>query len=443
MPPTWILGRSDKGWMTAEAFLEYISDDFNKWLIQEGIPKPVIVFIDGHKSHMSLPLSEFCDSNGIILYALPPNTTHMLQPADVSVFRPLKQEWKSTVRRWLNRPENINSTVTKLNFCTLFQDTLQGTNMTTQIKNGFRKCGLYPLNPDNIDYSKCVKNTLEKKLLNQQLEQNSPDIKNGINEAHLEIAKQIIKKIEPKLESYGISVQVISNEIDELKPQQIQDHHEIVVGTILPMDELTLVPVQDVILEAIDDGNQNVTPGQDERTEGYENLEEDNMNVNQDDENLENKKIVARNNTESESIEVTEKNESHILQQGQRLVHNESIPEKEQNPSVVLVSTEYKSESNKNEKQIENQSDLEMLTRKVPILDPFESHLSFPNAVEKSETRKNKPKLPSAISSQAWRNYYLKKDQEKQEKVENIKMRKLQKQENMRKKQKLTLKKKE
>lgn len=134
MPPTWILGRSDKGWMTAEAFFEYISDDFNKWLIQEGIPKPVIVFIDGHKSHMSLPLSEFCDSNGIILYALPPNTTHMLQPADVSVFRPLKQEWKSTVRRWLNRPENINSTVTKLNFCTLFQDTLQGTNMTTQIK---------------------------------------------------------------------------------------------------------------------------------------------------------------------------------------------------------------------------------------------------------------------------------------------------------------------
>ncbi|KAJ8965729.1 hypothetical protein NQ314_003935 [Rhamnusium bicolor] len=123
MPPTWIFGKSDKGWMTGETFFEYIANDFNKWLIQEGIPKPVIVFIDGHKSHMSLSLSEFCDANGIILYALPPNTTHMLQPVDVSVFRPLKQEWRTTVRRWLNKHENVNSSVTKFNFCTLFEET--------------------------------------------------------------------------------------------------------------------------------------------------------------------------------------------------------------------------------------------------------------------------------------------------------------------------------
>ncbi|KAJ8914047.1 hypothetical protein NQ315_017566 [Exocentrus adspersus] len=53
---------------------------------------------DGHKSHMTLPLSRFCKQQDIILYALPPNTTHILQPADVSVFKPMKQEWKDTVK---------------------------------------------------------------------------------------------------------------------------------------------------------------------------------------------------------------------------------------------------------------------------------------------------------------------------------------------------------
>ncbi|KAL1487765.1 hypothetical protein ABEB36_015600 [Hypothenemus hampei] len=32
---------------------------------------------------MSIELSEYCDNNGIILYELPPNSTHIMQPADV------------------------------------------------------------------------------------------------------------------------------------------------------------------------------------------------------------------------------------------------------------------------------------------------------------------------------------------------------------------------
>lgn len=43
---------------------------------------------------MTMPLSEYCQRNGIIVYALPPNSTPIMQPADVSVFKPLKAEWK-------------------------------------------------------------------------------------------------------------------------------------------------------------------------------------------------------------------------------------------------------------------------------------------------------------------------------------------------------------
>lgn len=76
--------------MKSCTFFEYISNGFNNCLGDNHVEKPLLLFIDGHKSHLNTYTSEFCEKHGIILYGLPPNTTHMLQPADVSVFRPLK-----------------------------------------------------------------------------------------------------------------------------------------------------------------------------------------------------------------------------------------------------------------------------------------------------------------------------------------------------------------
>lgn len=45
--------------------------------------------------------SEFCRETRIILYALLPNTTHILQPADVAIFGPLKKKWFRETRQWL------------------------------------------------------------------------------------------------------------------------------------------------------------------------------------------------------------------------------------------------------------------------------------------------------------------------------------------------------
>jgi hypothetical protein len=119
MPPSWFLGRSETGWMRSEVFFEYIANGFNSWLNEQKVPRPVLLLIDGHRTHLTLELSQFCSENGIILYALPPNTTHMVQPADVSVFKPLKTEWKKTLRYWQSKPENTNKVLTKRPFCPL------------------------------------------------------------------------------------------------------------------------------------------------------------------------------------------------------------------------------------------------------------------------------------------------------------------------------------
>lgn len=99
-PVNWSVGISDSGWQTQKTFYDYITNIFYNWLIQEKTQLPIILFIDGHHSHVSLTLSDFCADHQIELIALYPNSTHLTQPMDVGVFKPLNSSWKQTVRDW-------------------------------------------------------------------------------------------------------------------------------------------------------------------------------------------------------------------------------------------------------------------------------------------------------------------------------------------------------
>ena len=117
--------------------------------------------MDGHKIHLTLQLSDFCSQHGIILYCLYPNATHLLQPADVSVFKPLKSLWKSHVREW--QTQNLGKSLTRVHFATILDKAVRQIGRLT-ISNGFLACGLFPLNPDAIDYTKCVSRVTESSL---------------------------------------------------------------------------------------------------------------------------------------------------------------------------------------------------------------------------------------------------------------------------------------
>ncbi|XP_067205209.1 uncharacterized protein [Linepithema humile] len=92
-PKGWSIGKTENGWMTSKSFFEYIVNVFYPWLIQQNIEFPVILYMDGHSSHFTLPLSTFCREKNIILIALFPNSTHVIQPLDRTFFRPLKKAW--------------------------------------------------------------------------------------------------------------------------------------------------------------------------------------------------------------------------------------------------------------------------------------------------------------------------------------------------------------
>ncbi|XP_053621416.1 uncharacterized protein LOC128681499 [Plodia interpunctella] len=154
VPSGWGIGHTESGWMNMAAFYEYVANCFYPWLIQHNIQFPVALFLDGHTSHISLPLTVFCKEKGIILIALLPNATHVLQPLDVSVFRPVKGTWRTVVHDF--RVQNNFAKLRRIDFAPQVDICLKKTLVSQTIKNGFQCCGLYPFGPDNVNYDKLL-----------------------------------------------------------------------------------------------------------------------------------------------------------------------------------------------------------------------------------------------------------------------------------------------
>lgn len=62
MPQDWVLGKSGSGWMKGDVFYKYVVNAFDEWLNKNHIKRPVLLLIDGHKSHTTMALSEPCEA---------------------------------------------------------------------------------------------------------------------------------------------------------------------------------------------------------------------------------------------------------------------------------------------------------------------------------------------------------------------------------------------
>lgn len=159
MPADWAIGKSDTGWMTGQTFYEFVANIFHPWLIKHNIPLPVILFVDGHVSHLTMELSEFCSQSNIILVALYPNATHILQPLDVGIFHPLKNAWKNGVHNFRN--ENEGAKLKRENFAPVLKKVMDDAITSVIVASSFRTCGIFPFDANGIDYQKYFKTKTE------------------------------------------------------------------------------------------------------------------------------------------------------------------------------------------------------------------------------------------------------------------------------------------
>jgi hypothetical protein len=94
-PPGTLKLVAESGYMNTELFLEWLRHFQN--FVKATAQDPVILVLDNHISHCSLPAIIFARERQITLLTLPPHASHKLQPLDKAFFGPLKTAFSSEV----------------------------------------------------------------------------------------------------------------------------------------------------------------------------------------------------------------------------------------------------------------------------------------------------------------------------------------------------------
>ncbi|XP_057294608.1 uncharacterized protein LOC130623134 [Hydractinia symbiolongicarpus] len=150
-PTNDLYAHSPNGYMDIELFKQWCE----KLFIPQTryIQKPILLILNGHGSHLDIEMIDMLVENQIHLYCLPPHTTNILQPLDVSIFKPLKVHFSKITDnlKLATMGHTVPLTVCKTNFTAIFKAAFEGSMGIPIIKNGFRKTGICPFNPDAID----------------------------------------------------------------------------------------------------------------------------------------------------------------------------------------------------------------------------------------------------------------------------------------------------
>lgn len=204
LPKGWHAAVSESGWINSEIFFDYISQKFYPWLVENGILTPIILFVDGHVSHRSLELSQFCLDKKIILVSFLPNMTHICQPMDVVAFGPVKNNWVKILKAFRNSHQELNRMPRDL-FCQLLGKCVNESLNPELLKTSFVKTGLNPFDANSFDYSKL---STEEESAEDVENVNSHIRSSGIQSDHFldHLEKSIESKLPGRLEEFKNTV---------------------------------------------------------------------------------------------------------------------------------------------------------------------------------------------------------------------------------------------
>ena len=144
--PGTLYGLSETGWMNRELFSAWFSGHF---LPNAPSARPLLLLLDGHTSHYSLPMIKEAAAEKVLIFALPPNTTHLTQPLDKGCFAPLKMHWKQICQSFTAK--NRGRAITLYDFSSLFSEAWCKGMSAKNVMSGFKVCGVYPFNREVFD----------------------------------------------------------------------------------------------------------------------------------------------------------------------------------------------------------------------------------------------------------------------------------------------------
>ena len=104
--------------------------------------------MDGHSSHYCPQTIRFAAEKDVILFTLPPNTTHITQPLDKGCFGPFKSAWKESVHKYMI--DNPGKVVTRYTFSPLFCEAWMKSMTVKNILSAFKIAGIQPFDRNAV-----------------------------------------------------------------------------------------------------------------------------------------------------------------------------------------------------------------------------------------------------------------------------------------------------
>jgi hypothetical protein len=159
----WKFEATENAWTSDEVAVKWLETVF---LPQTATLEPRLLILDGHGSHETTDFMYSCFQNNVYLLFLPPHTSHVLQPLDLSVFSPLKSHYRKEVG-FLGLLTD-SSPIGKQNFLSCYAKARKEALSAKIIKAGWKATGLWPksmakplLSPLLLENSNARINTLQ------------------------------------------------------------------------------------------------------------------------------------------------------------------------------------------------------------------------------------------------------------------------------------------
>ena len=141
---------SEKGYINKELFFEF-GKLFVKHLKDKNLVdgRPHLLLLDSHYSHLyNLEFLSLMKENNIHVFAIPPHTSHWLQPLDRGVFSSFKSAWQHEMRLFTR--STAGRKLDKKDFFVVFTPAYTKSLTVENCQGAFRGTGIFPCNPAAI-----------------------------------------------------------------------------------------------------------------------------------------------------------------------------------------------------------------------------------------------------------------------------------------------------
>ena len=143
--PGSMYGLSNKGWIDRELFNLWFNHHF---LAYAPPARPLLLLLDGHSSHYSPDVVDKAASEGVVMFCLPPHSSHLTQPLDRVCFSVLKKCWQEECFSY--RLHNPCKGITRYNFSEVFHKAWVRAMTMPNITKSFEVSGVYPVDRSRI-----------------------------------------------------------------------------------------------------------------------------------------------------------------------------------------------------------------------------------------------------------------------------------------------------